>query len=188
MAKQKKSGNGKFLGLFWLLVFLVPALVSCLFWSISSGLWGELPSFEELENPNPTMERSDENESIEEKMSDSSDQIKQDKNKKASQNQQDAAEEMKQMAQQMESMMQQAEEESMEEDMDALRALLENIIQLSFDEEDVMASLGQINEDDPLYITSGLEKINIPCGGHIFQVIACIEQAVFKPVGLNPIH
>ena len=112
-------------------------------------------SNEELENPNPTMERSDENESIEEKMSDSSDQIKQDKNKKASQNQQDAAEEMKQMAQQMESMMQQAEEESMEEDMDALRALLENIIQLSFDEEDVMASLGQINEDDPLYITNG---------------------------------
>ena len=110
---------------------------------------------EELENPNPTMERSDENESIEEKMDDSSDQIKQDKNKKASQNQKDAAEEMKQMAEQMETMMQQAEEESMEEDMEALRALLENIIQLSFDEEDIMASLGQINEDDPLYITNG---------------------------------
>jgi hypothetical protein len=88
-------------------------------------------------------------------MDDSSDQIKQDKNKKASQNQKDAAEEMKQMAEQMETMMQQAEEESMEEDMEALRALLENIIQLSFDEEDIMASLGQINEDDPLYITNG---------------------------------
>ena len=112
-------------------------------------------SNEELENPNPVMERSDENESIEEKMSDSSEQLKQDKNKKASENQQDAADEMKQMAEQMEAMMQQSAEESMEEDMDALRALLENIIHLSFDEEDVMASLNQINEDDPLYITNG---------------------------------
>lgn len=110
---------------------------------------------EELENPNPTMERSDENESIEEKMNDSSNQLKQDKNKKASQNQQDASEEMKNMAEQMETMMQQAQEESVEEDMDALRALLENIIELSFDEEDIMASLGQINDDDPLYITKG---------------------------------
>ncbi len=110
---------------------------------------------EKLENPNPTMERSDENESISEKMDASSNQLKQDKNKKAKQNQQDAAEEIKQMAEQMETMMQQAEEESMEEDMDALRALLENIIQLSFDEEEIMASLNQINEDDPLYITNG---------------------------------
>ena len=57
------------------------------------------------------------------------------KNKKASQQQQQAADEMQQMAEQMESMMQQQSEESLEIDMDALRALLENIIDLSFDEE-----------------------------------------------------
>ena len=110
---------------------------------------------EKLENPNATMDRSEENQSIEEKMSESSDQLKQDKNKKAKENQQEAADEMQKMAEQMETMMQKAEEESMEEDMDALRALLENIIQLSFDEEGIMAELGQISGDDPLYSTNG---------------------------------
>jgi chromosome segregation ATPase len=151
---------------------------------------------EELENPNPTMERSDENESIEEKMDDSSDQIKQDKNKKASQNQKDAAEEMKQMAEQMETMMQQAEEESMEEDMEALRALLENIIQLSFDEEDIMASLGQINEDDPLYITNGQTQRKLKDDAQmvedsLFALSLRIPQlapAVNREIGLINLH
>jgi penicillin-binding protein 1A len=51
MAKKKTTGKKRYLGLFWFMVILIPALVSCLFWSISAGLWGELPSFEELENP-----------------------------------------------------------------------------------------------------------------------------------------
>lgn len=110
---------------------------------------------EELSNPNPTMNREEERESIQQKMTDSSDQIEQEKNKKASENQESAADEMEQMAQQMEAMMQQSEEEAMEEDMDALRALLENIIQLSFDEEGVMAQLKTTSDNDPLYIAHG---------------------------------
>ena len=110
---------------------------------------------QELTNPNPTMNREEERASIQQKMSDSSNQIEQEKNKKASENQKSAADEMEQMAQQMEAMMQQSEEEAMEEDMDALRALLENIIQLSFEEEDVMAELKTTSDNDPLYIAHG---------------------------------
>ena len=112
-------------------------------------------SNEELENPNPTMDREEEKESIQQKMSDSSEQLEQQKNKKASQNQQDAADEMQQMAQQMESMMQQSSEESLEMDMDALRALLENVIQLSFDEEGLMEDLRFTSENDPAYVMHG---------------------------------
>ena len=110
---------------------------------------------EELANPNPTMDRDEERESIEQKMSESSEQLDQDKNKKASEKQQGAADEMKQMAEQLEQMMQQSSEESLEMDMDALRALLENIIQLSFDEEGLMEDLRTTNEDDPVYVQHG---------------------------------
>jgi len=112
-------------------------------------------SNEELENPNSTMDREEERDSIEEKMNDSSDQLKQDKNKKASENQQSASEEMQQMAQQLESLMQKSSEEALEMDMDALRALLENIIDLSFDEEGLMEDLRSTSENDPAYVMHG---------------------------------
>ena len=62
------------------------------------------------------------------------------------------------MAQQMQSSMEAGEQESMEEDMEALRALLENIITLSFDEEDLMAAVGTTRKDDPRYVTHGQEQ------------------------------
>lgn len=110
---------------------------------------------QELENPNATMDRDEERESIEQKMNESSDQLEQEKTKKASQKQQQAADEMQQMAEQMASMMQQQSEESLEIDMDALRALLENIIDLSFDEEGLMEDLRTTSDNDPAYVLHG---------------------------------
>ena len=109
----------------------------------------------ELENPNkvPTME--DLQEEIEQEMNDASEQLENGKEKKASEKQKSAAGKMSQMAQQMQSSMEQGEQESMEEDMEALRALLENIITLSFDEEDLMASVGTTQKDDPRYVSHG---------------------------------
>jgi len=109
----------------------------------------------ELENPNkvPTME--DLQEEIEQEMNEASEQLDSGKEKKASEKQKSAAGKMEQMAQQMQSSMEQGEQESMEEDMEALRALLENIITLSFDEEDLMASVGTTQKDDPRYVRHG---------------------------------
>ena len=109
----------------------------------------------ELENPNkvPTME--DLQEEIEQEMNDASEQLENGKEKKASEKQKSAAGKMSQMAQQMESSMEQGEQESMEEDMEALRALLENIITLSFDEEDLMGFVGTTQKDDPRYVKHG---------------------------------
>ncbi len=109
----------------------------------------------ELENPNkvPTME--DLQEEIEQEMNEASEQLDSGKEKKASEKQKSAAGKMEQMAQQMQSSMEQGEQESMEEDMEALRALLENIITLSFDEEDLMGSVGTTQKDDPRYVRHG---------------------------------
>jgi len=110
---------------------------------------------EELENPNPMMDSQEEEESIEEDMENSSEELEKDKKEKASESQQDASDKMQEMADQMAQMMASAEEESMEEDMDALRTLLENIIQLSFDQEDLMDDLKTTAKSDPKYVTHG---------------------------------
>jgi hypothetical protein len=110
---------------------------------------------EELEDPNAMPDTKEEQESIKEDMEKSSEQLDKGKKSKAGESQQDAAEKMEQMAQQMEMAMDQQEQESQEEDMEALRALLENIITLSFDEEQLMADLQAIDKNDPKYIDYG---------------------------------
>ena len=112
----------------------------------------------ELENPNSVPMMEELQEQIEQEMKDASEQLDSGKEKKAAQKQKSAAGKMSQMAQQMESSMEQGEQESMEEDMEALRALLENIITLSFDEEDLMASVGTTQKDDPRYVLHGQEQ------------------------------
>ena len=153
-------------------------------------------SNEELENPNTTMDREEERESIQEKMNDSSDQLEQSKNKKASQNQQSAAEEMQQMAQQLESLMQQSSEEALEMDMDALRELLENIIQLSFEEEGLMADLRNTSKNDPAYVVHGQTQRRLKDDARmvedsLFELSMRIPQlapAVNREVGLVNHH
>ncbi len=52
MAKKKKPPiKRKYILYFWLLVLLGPSLIALHLFSISIGLWGPLPTFEELENP-----------------------------------------------------------------------------------------------------------------------------------------
>ncbi len=110
---------------------------------------------EELETPNPMMDSEEEQESVEQEMQESSDELEKDKKDKASESQQNAAEQMQQMAQQMQQMMDSAAEEQEGEDMDALRVLLENIIQLSFDQEDLMKDIKSTSKRDPKYVAHG---------------------------------
>ena len=110
---------------------------------------------EELENPNSMPMMEEMQEEIVQDMQDAGEKLDSGKQKKASASQKSAGEKMQQMAQQMDSAMQQQEQESTEEDMEALRALLENIITLSFDEEDLMAAVGNTQKDDPRYVRHG---------------------------------
>lgn len=51
MSKKNAGGFRKYLKVFWIIVFLPVVLAILIFGTISLGLWGFMPSFEELENP-----------------------------------------------------------------------------------------------------------------------------------------
>jgi hypothetical protein len=107
---------------------------------------------EELENPHQMEKTDEQEEKIEEEMEKSSDELENQKNKKASESQKSASQQMKDMAKKLQSMMAASQQQGQEEDMDALRALLENIVQLSFDQEKLMSSVGEVNTRDPKYV------------------------------------
>jgi len=110
---------------------------------------------EELEDPNEMPDTESLEESIDEQMENASDDLEKNKKKKASESQQGASEQMEQMANQMSQSMESQQAESLQENMEDLRALLENIIQLSFDQEEIMESLRVIERDDPRYVELG---------------------------------
>lgn len=110
---------------------------------------------EELENPNDIPQTEQQEKQIEQEQQNSSDQLQKNKKSNASKSQKNAAQKMKEMAEQMEMAMQSNEQEQQQENMESLRALLENIITLSFDQEDLMAKFQRTDMNDPIYNKHG---------------------------------
>lgn len=73
-------------------------------------------------------------------------------NSKAAKEQKGAAEQMKEASKSLSAMKDKMEQEQDEEDMQAIRQLLKNILQLSFDEEKLMADVNQTNINVPKYV------------------------------------
>ncbi|MFK7936566.1 MAG: DUF4175 family protein [Saprospiraceae bacterium] len=107
---------------------------------------------EELENPKDIDTQEEEQEDIEQNLDDSKEQLDQKQNSKASKSQKKAANKMKEMAAAMAQQMQSQEMEQMEEDMQALRQLLENLVGLSFEQEDLIDQINESNINTPRYV------------------------------------
>lgn len=113
---------------------------------------------EALEHPLDLPKTGEQEEGIKQQQQNSSEQLQKQQNKKASESQQKAGEQMQQLAMDMRSGMQQNQQEQAEEDMDALRQLLENIVQLSFDQEANMDALEATAVRDPRLVDIGRQQ------------------------------
>jgi hypothetical protein len=88
---------------------------------------------------------------IQQDMQNSSQELQQNKGSKASKSQKNAAGKMQQMKDKMQQQMEDSEGESLEEDVSKIREILENLLQLSFDQERLMKQLQKTNPANPLY-------------------------------------
>lgn len=107
---------------------------------------------QELERPQELGDREEQMEDIQKDINQSQEQLQQKQNNKASKSQKDAAQKMKDMAEAMAMMMESGEMEQMEEDMKALRQLLENLVGLSFGQEDLINQLNRTEINTPRYV------------------------------------
>lgn len=123
----------------------------------------------ELEHPLELPKTDDQEQEIQKDQQDSKEQLEKKENKKAGEKQQKAGEEMEQMAFQMKSAMQQNEQEKQEEDEDALRQLLENIIQLSFDQEASMNDLSGTASKDPHLVEVGRQQRKLRADSKVIE-------------------
>lgn len=95
----------------------------------------------ELEDPNKLVDTQKLQQQIEQDFKESKDALNKNNKNKAAGSQKDAGEKMEEMADQMEMNMLENEEEDLAEDIEALRQILDNLVQISFSQEDNITAL-----------------------------------------------
>ena len=94
----------------------------------------------------------EDSEDVQEELKKSEEQLEKKENSGASKSQKKAAGKMKKMAGNLQSSMESGQEEAFEEDMQALRQLLENLITLSYEEENLIEELKSSVPNTPKYV------------------------------------
>jgi hypothetical protein len=108
---------------------------------------------EELERPKETPSDSEEQmDDIQEDMEQSQEEMEQQDSQGASKSQKSAAQKMQKMAGAMKASMEGGEQEQAEEDIKAVRQLLENLVDMSFDQEDLINDIGATKPTTPRYV------------------------------------
>jgi hypothetical protein len=105
-----------------------------------------------LEQPNELPKTEEKQNEISKEMEKSSEQLNQNNKKNASKSQKEASDKMQEMKEQMQKAMDSMEKEQQEEDMQTLRQILENLLNLSFAQEDLMTQLSKLRSDNPQYL------------------------------------
>ncbi len=109
---------------------------------------------EELEQP-MDMDSKDleqQQQEVEENLNNSSQQLKKKQNNNASKSQKNASKKMKQMSEEMKDMMNMNQMQQMEQDVKAMRQLLENLVTMSFEQEQLIEDIRRTIPNTPMYV------------------------------------
>ena len=134
---------------------------------------------QELEKPRELGDREEQMEDIQKDIDQSQEQLEQKENNKASESQKKASQKMKDMAEAMAMMMESGEMEQMEEDIQALRQLLENLVGLSFGQEELIDRFNLTDINTPRYVELVQEQFKLKDD---FRLIEDSLQALSKRV------
>ncbi len=116
---------------------------------------------EELEQPNDLENTDKEEEGIQDDMEKSQQELQKNQKNNAAKKQKSASQKMKELSNKLNAQMQSMQQQQMQEDMKALRQLLENLVVLSFDQEDLMERFEQIAPTTPGYVAMVQEQKKI---------------------------
>jgi len=106
----------------------------------------------ELEEPNKLENTDAEEKDIDQEMDKSSDELNKGNPQKASQSQKSASGKMKKLGEKLEKMQNHLEQESEGEDMETIRQILDNLVKVSFSQEDIMSQLNTTSTTNPKYL------------------------------------
>ncbi|MCC5931945.1 MAG: DUF4175 family protein [Cyclobacteriaceae bacterium] len=116
---------------------------------------------QDLKRPNPAQDFSEDVNSIKKEQEGAIEDLEKGKQKPAGQKQQNAADKLKELADKLEQMQSSVEMTMMQENMNDLRMILNNLIKLSFDQEELMVDFRNVNLTDPRFVTLSQQQLKI---------------------------
>ncbi|WP_281616188.1 DUF4175 family protein [Flammeovirga sp. SubArs3] len=142
----------------------------------------DLRKMDKKEQTNQDFEQFTPNErQIEKEQQNASQQLKENNKKQAHQSQKKAANKMQQMAQKMQQSMQSAQMEQISEDHEALRQIMENLLKLSFDQENLMESFKEVRRIDPKFVELSQTQLKLRDDAkYIEDSLVALSKRVFQ--------
>ena len=125
------------------------------FHDIQSDLMELQEKNQDLENPED-LNTEEKEEEINESLKNSVNELKDNKLKKASKSQQNTKKQLEELAQQLEGLQNNNHQE--QEDMETIRLLLEQLVEFSLNQEDLLNKLKKTNMQDPKFVNIGQEQ------------------------------
>ncbi|MFN8417204.1 MAG: DUF4175 family protein [Cytophagaceae bacterium] len=116
---------------------------------------------QDMQDPQDMDGLKDQQQSIQQDMKQGSQQLQEQQKKKASDAQKNAAKKMQEMKEQMQQMQQQSMMAQAEENYDDLRQILDNLLHLSFAEEELMRQFKTMSQSDPRYVALSQQQLKL---------------------------
>ncbi|MFK7905257.1 MAG: DUF4175 family protein [Chitinophagales bacterium] len=138
---------------------------------------------EELEKPSDDLqeETKEEQDDISQEQQESSEEMEKQEQKDAGQKQKNAGQKMQEMAQKMQMMQMEMQMEQAGEDMQAIRQLLENLIDLSHDQEGLMDDIAASTINTPQYVSLLQDQHKLKDDAEIIQdSLVALSKRVFQ--------
>jgi len=138
---------------------------------------------EELEKPSDDLQEEikEEQDDISQEQQESSEEMEKQEQKDAGQKQKNAGQKMQEMAQKMQMMQMEMQMEQAGEDMQAIRQLLENLIDLSHDQEGLMDDIAASTINTPQYVSLLQDQHKLKDDAEIIQdSLVALSKRVFQ--------
>jgi hypothetical protein len=136
---------------------------------------------QDLAFPKPMENTFDQEKSIEESQNESLKHLEDRKRKNASQSQQNAAKSLEELSEAMKRMQASGEMSMMMEDYNSLRLIVDNLIKLSFSQEEIMVSFRSVNQSDPRFITLSQRQLSLKDDAKVIEdSLMALSKRVFQ--------
>lgn len=124
---------------------------------------------QDLKDPEPMQDFSGDEQEIDESMKDAQEQLENNKRKDGSQSQQQSGQQMQQMSQKMEEMQAAMQSQTSMENIDNLRDIVDNLVKLSFKEEELIKEFRNIRQVDPRFVELSQEQLKLKDDAQVIQ-------------------
>ena len=115
----------------------------------------------ELKNPESFDDTSGEEEDIKNEINEAKENLDKDNRNKSSQNQKNSSKKMRELSEKLDKMQGAMQMEQMQEDINNLRGVLENLITLSYNQEQIMKDFRAVNQSNPQFVTLSEQQLKI---------------------------